>query len=260
MSLKETAYSNRPEVKGIQIALEREGIAKSLANQSLYARLRDRYLHAHKYRGRAVDMGGDFCPSRAACIFGNPNRARLRRRKPTSERSRGKYSTVENSISLEVEQAYREAVTARNQIELFETDILTQAEEVYNMFLFSYQEGEIGGIELIAARRTLMEARRSYADALTGYSVALAAVQKAIGQGLGGELTMKSKTTRVMLTLALAGVARADAEIARQSERPVHVGSKRGVRRSGSGQGRGQGTRPGSRRQGRGQAPRTESP
>ncbi len=79
------------------------------------------------------------------------------------------------------------AVTARNQIKLFEDEILTQAEEVYKMFLFSYQEGEIGGIELIEARRTLIESRVSYADALYNYGVALAGLEKSIGQKLGGE-------------------------------------------------------------------------
>ena len=94
---------------------------------------------------------------------------------------------LKNSITLEVEEAHMNALTARNQIQLFETEILTQAEEVYNMFLFSYQEGEIGGIELIEARRTLMEARKSYADALFNYDVALAALEKSIGQSLEGE-------------------------------------------------------------------------
>jgi outer membrane protein TolC len=55
------------------------------------------------------------------------------------------------------------------------------------MFLFSYQEGEIGGIELIEARRTLIEARRSYADALYNYDVTLAALEKSVGQTLDGD-------------------------------------------------------------------------
>ena len=93
---------------------------------------------------------------------------------------------LRNAISLEVEEAYREALTASNQIELFETEILTQAEEVHNMFLFSYQEGEIGGIELIEARRTLLETRKSYSDALYNYDLALAALEKSIGQSLEG--------------------------------------------------------------------------
>ena len=94
---------------------------------------------------------------------------------------------LQNSISLEVEEAYMNAVTAQNQIKLFEEEILTQAEEVYNMYLFSYQEGEIGGIELIEARRTLVESRVSYADALYNYGVALAGLEKSIGQKLEGE-------------------------------------------------------------------------
>jgi outer membrane protein TolC len=85
-----------------------------------------------------------------------------------------------------VEEAYTNASTASNQIRLFEEEILTQAEEVYNMFLFSFQEGEIGGIELIEARRTLIEARKAYADALYNYTVTIAALEKSIGQTLEG--------------------------------------------------------------------------
>jgi outer membrane protein TolC len=79
------------------------------------------------------------------------------------------------------------ALTADNQIQLFEDEMLNQAEEVYKMFLFSYQEGEIGGIELIEARRTLLETRKSYSDALYNYDVALAALEKSIGQSLEGK-------------------------------------------------------------------------
>jgi cobalt-zinc-cadmium efflux system outer membrane protein len=73
-------------------------------------------------------------------------------------------------------------VTAGQQIELFEREILKQAEEAYEMFAFSYQEGEIGGLELIAARRTLLQARQSYAEALYTSNVAVAALNKAVGQ------------------------------------------------------------------------------
>jgi len=92
-----------------------------------------------------------------------------------------------NTISLEVEEAFMNATGARNQIKLFEEEILAQAEEVYNMFLFSYQEGEISAIELIEARRTLIEARTSYADALFNYRAALAALEKSVGQTLEGD-------------------------------------------------------------------------
>ena len=50
------------------------------------------------------------------------------------------------------------------------------------MLLFSYQEGGIGGIELIEARRTLVEAQVGHAEALFEYDVAVAALEKAVGK------------------------------------------------------------------------------
>ena len=66
-----------------------------------------------------------------------------------------------------------------------ESQILSQAEEVYEMYLFSYQQGEIGGIELIAAQRTLSEARKAYVHSLFDYDVAIASLEKSVGRTLG---------------------------------------------------------------------------
>lgn len=94
---------------------------------------------------------------------------------------------LRNFIALEVEQAFLSAAAAESQIALFENEILTQAEDVYNLILFSFQEGEIGGLELIEARRTLVEARKAYADALYVYSMTLAALEKSVGRSLEGD-------------------------------------------------------------------------
>jgi outer membrane protein TolC len=55
------------------------------------------------------------------------------------------------------------------------------------MFLLIYQQGEIDGIELIEARRTLLETRKSYSDALYNYDLALTALEKSIGQSFEGK-------------------------------------------------------------------------
>jgi hypothetical protein len=52
---------------------------------------------------------------------------------------------------------YLSAQSADEQIRLIESQVLEQAEEVHELFLFSYQEREIGGIEMIDARRSLLE-------------------------------------------------------------------------------------------------------
>ena len=84
-----------------------------------------------------------------------------------------------------MEEAHRGYTTALHQIQLMEEQIIAQAEEVYRLYLFSYQEGEIGGIELIEAQRTLNEARTAYADSLFDYDMAIASLEKSIGLTLG---------------------------------------------------------------------------
>jgi outer membrane protein TolC len=184
-ALTRTAFTYRPEIRAVRTAVEREEIARGLAKQS-YLPDFEIGISRHKFEGDPTTWEMTFAFP-VPIFFWQPKQGEIAESEANIRALQREVEHIENSISLEVEQAYRDAVTASNQIELFEKDILTQAEEVYNMFLFSYQEGEIGGLELIQARRTLMEARKSYADALFGYSVALAAVQKAIGQGGGGD-------------------------------------------------------------------------
>ena len=88
---------------------------------------------------------------------------------------------VRNTVRLEVEQAYRQAVVADERIRRFETAILAQAQDSYEMFAFSYREGAIGGLDLIAARRTLLQVRQAYSEALYDGRVAAAALARAVG-------------------------------------------------------------------------------
>jgi cobalt-zinc-cadmium efflux system outer membrane protein len=180
--LKELAYALRPESRAVELALEREEISKSLAYQSFVPDL-EMGIARHRIEGVPTTWDVTFGVT-VPLFFWQPKRGQVAEAVANISALALEREHVRNSISLEVEQAYRDAVTARDQIALFETDILRQAEEVHNMYLFSYQEGEIGGLELITARVTLLEARRTYADAQYGYAVAMAALQRAAGQGI----------------------------------------------------------------------------
>jgi outer membrane protein TolC len=184
-TLVERALSFRPEMKGITIAIERERLFKKQAYMSY---LPDFELGVNRHRVLGEGEWWDFTLSfPIPLFFWQPKKGEIAEAEANIKSLEKESEHLGNAITLEVEEAYMTAVTANNQIRLFEDEILTQAEEVYNMFLFSYQEGEIGGIELIDARRTLIESRTSYADALFNYGVALAALEKSIGQKLKGE-------------------------------------------------------------------------
>jgi outer membrane protein TolC len=183
--LVERALSFRPEVRKINLGLERENLTK---RQGYLSYLPDFELGINKHRIIGEGEFWDFTLSfPIPLFFWQPKRGEIAEAEANIRSLTRESEHLINAITLEVEEATLNAITASNQIRLFEEEILTQAEEVYNMFLFSYQEGEIGGIELIEARRTLVEARISYADALFNYDVAIAALEKSIGQKLEGD-------------------------------------------------------------------------
>jgi len=184
-SLIKKAMLSRPELKKILFSLKREDYRKK---EGILSYLPDFELGASKHW---IEGEGSFWDVTLSLpiplFFWQPIRGEVAEARANHAALKSEEKHIQNAVVLEVEEAYRNALTARNQIILFEQEILTQAEEVYNMFLFSYQEGEIGGIELIEARRTLIDARKSYADALFNYDVSLAALEKSVGQTLIGE-------------------------------------------------------------------------
>ncbi|MGB9006945.1 MAG: TolC family protein [Candidatus Aminicenantales bacterium] len=182
---KERALASRPEMKRIMLSLEKESLRKKQATVSY---LPDFDLSVSRHRIEGEKTTWDFTLSfPIPLFFWQPKRGEIAEAEAIMKSLHNETEYLREVISLEVEEAYLNALTASHQIALFEEQILTQAEEVYNMFLFSFQEGEIGGIELIEARRTLVEARKSYADALYNYDLTLAALEKSVGQSLEGE-------------------------------------------------------------------------
>jgi outer membrane protein TolC len=183
--LIQRAFAFRPEIKGINYSLEKENLMKT---QGYLSYLPDFDLGVSKHwlqgQGTYWDVRLSFP---IPLFFWQPAKGEIAEAKANIESLKREVEHLKNAITLDVEEAYMNALTATNQIQLFEEEMLTQAEEVYNMFLFSYQEGEIGGIELIEARRTLVETRKSYADALYNYDSSLAALEKSIGQSLVGK-------------------------------------------------------------------------
>ena len=173
-TLIQRALMIRPEIKRLTLSLEKEGLQKK---QAYMGYLPDFDLALSKHWIEGEGNFWDFALSLPIPLFfWHP--------------IKGEVSEAQANIATLQREAdhLKIAIENNNDIKYVgEEEIITQAEEVYNMFLFSYQEGEIGSIELIEARRTLLEARKSYADALYNYGIALAALEKSIGQTLEGE-------------------------------------------------------------------------
>jgi cobalt-zinc-cadmium efflux system outer membrane protein len=80
--------------------------------------------------------------------------------------------------------AYQTLASAHGEALSLRDDVLPAAQRAYAAARESYQEGKLGYLDILDAQRTLMETRRSYADALTIYHKAVAVVESLIGTGL----------------------------------------------------------------------------
>lgn len=190
-SFKQKALSFRPEMRQVNFNLERERLQKKAANMSY---LPDFEIGINRHGIEGEGSFWDFTLSfTVPLFFWQPKKGEIAEASANINALQKESEHIVNTILLEVEESYTIAQAAESQIKLYEEEILTQSEEVYNMFSFSYQEGEISSIELIDARRTLLESRQAYADALFYYDVSLAALELSIGQSLEGEKNDPSK-------------------------------------------------------------------
>jgi len=177
--LTDLALEARPELRRLRHEIESERLREKLAYLNY---LPDPVIGVsrHWLAGEATTWDLTFSLP-VPLFFWQPKSGEIAEARAAHRGLEERANALIPQISLEVESSHAEARNAAAQIVLFEKEILAQAEDAYEKFLFSYQQGEIGGIELIEARRTLLDARRSYAEVLYTFNVALAALEKSVG-------------------------------------------------------------------------------
>jgi len=178
-ALQERALSKRPEVQRLSLAVARAGLLHTQAKKT-YLPDFEIGVARHRISGEPTTWDVTLAAS-VPLYFWQPKQGEIAAASASLTAAEQEKEHVRRSIRLEVEEAWRRVETARDQIRRFETGILEKAEQSHAMFAFAYAEGEIEGLELIAARRTLLEARQAYAEALYESGVATAALRRAVG-------------------------------------------------------------------------------
>lgn len=183
------ALEARPEIRRLRLAIESERLRERLGYLSY---LPDPSIGVSRHRIAGEAKTWDFTLSLPLPLFfWQPKTGEIAEAQAARQAFEERSKALSREIVLEVEKSLAEAQNSVGQIVLFEREILAQAEDAYDKFLFSYQQGEIGGIELIETRRTLLEVRRSYAEVLYTFNIALAALEKSVGAPLEGDVHEK---------------------------------------------------------------------
>jgi outer membrane protein TolC len=178
-ALQERALSKRPELLRLSLAVARAGLLHSQAKKSYLPDV-EIGVSRHRISGEPTTWDVTLAAS-VPLYFWQPKRGEIAAASASRLAAEQEAEHVRREVRLEVEEAWRRVETARDQIRRFETGILEKAEQSHAMFAFAYAEGEIEGLELIAARRTLLETRQAYAEALYESAVATAALWRAVG-------------------------------------------------------------------------------
>lgn len=176
---KEAALASRPEIKKAEYSLSKIIMRK---RQAYLSYLPDFNLGFAQHRVEGIKYWDFSLSFSFPLLFWQPKRGEVAEAEALIRAKQKELIYWQNLVSLEVEEAYRHVLRCQEQIRLFEENILKQAEQVYQMFLFSFKEGQIGGLDLIEARRTYIESRTTYAEHLYQHAVSLAALERAMGR------------------------------------------------------------------------------
>lgn len=87
-------------------------------------------------------------------------------------------------VGLDVRSSYATASTSLRQAIFLRDQLLPEAREVYRVASVSYGLGGASALDLLDAKRTLLDAERQYADALGAANDAQAALELAVGAPL----------------------------------------------------------------------------
>ncbi len=87
-------------------------------------------------------------------------------------------------VGLDVRSSYATASTSLRQAIFLRDQLLPEAREVYRVASVSYGLGGTSALDLLDAKRTLLDAERQYADALGAANDAQAALELAVGAPL----------------------------------------------------------------------------
>ena len=193
-TLTELALSQRPELLSLkaQEAAAEEDLKAAKGEYLPKLAVEGRYEYIE---GDVRDLDGDFhwtVGVGAEVPLWNWGRtaARVRKARSQLEQTRVQLQRTEDLSRLEVRQASLDLDEAEKNITAAAAG-LDAAEEAYRLARVSYQAGEGTNTEVLDSRTGLTRAQANHAQALFEYNLALAALQRAIGDPLNRYLDLE---------------------------------------------------------------------
>jgi cobalt-zinc-cadmium efflux system outer membrane protein len=179
-SLNEQAHQLNPQIQSSQFRLSAASVNRTIAWSSILPSFTMSY--SHQVQGSNSNLYGVSIGISLPIWFLFDQRGQVQEAIAEHARVEADLTSKRNFVSLDVKNAYLEFKNDERQVQLYNTDLLPQADEVYRAAATSYEAGEITYIEFLQARQTLISVRGTHIDALYHYNTAIARLEKAVGR------------------------------------------------------------------------------
>jgi cobalt-zinc-cadmium efflux system outer membrane protein len=180
--LLDVAHASRPELRGL--ASQQQGAAAATALARTYW-LPDVGVSVSKNFAQGSDpsftTGIGFS---VPLFFWNHERGEVAESRRHEAELTAAYRDLDAQVELDVRNSYGAAATALLQVAQVRDQVLPAAQEAYRIASVSYGLGGSSALDVLDARRTLLDARGQYVDALGAASSARADLERAVGAPL----------------------------------------------------------------------------
>ena len=185
----EIALRKRPELKALRFSLKNADYSIKLAKSRYYPQLT--LVGDYQRTGQDIDASkNDYTNSHNESIMlmlewpffeWGKTKADVAKYKFEKKALEEELKGLEDKIKLEVKKAYLDLNVARKNIETAKQS-LTQAKENYRITDLQYKQQMTTSTEVLDARTLLTQAQVNYYNALYGYNIAYAELERAMGE------------------------------------------------------------------------------
>lgn len=175
------AEKNNPELKAYGMAIEKGKAAYDLAVSDA--------LPDMKLEFRQMVGNGRFNDNQWAGMLGvtiplwffEKNVFSVKEMRAELEMLKAEYAAKQKEVLFDIRDAYARVDANRKLVELYETAFLPQAEETLNASITGYESDRMDFLTLLDSRRTFMDFKLKYYNALLDLRIALADLERTIG-------------------------------------------------------------------------------
>lgn len=174
------AMENRPDLQAARIEQKRVEAEMALTRRLIVPNPTLQVLYREEERGDTITGGALSFP---LPLF-DRKQAELTQLAGRKAQAGYEQQGVELRIKQEVGDAFRSYEAAKEEVEVFEKEVLDRAAENFQLMETAYQEGKIDLLQVVVVQNDLVNAQFSYLDSLWNYWLARTALERATGTEL----------------------------------------------------------------------------